>query len=333
MSVSFIFPFALLLLLLVPMLWLLTLLVPRRLPRPHFYGSLITRSLLITLLVGALAGAQLVTSEHAITTVFLVDASDSVSPSLRAQAGSFVQAAAAMHPGDQAGIVVFGENALVERAPNETRPLSQIEAIPVVARTNIEEALQLGLALFPADTQKRLVLLSDGGQNVGDASKAAQLAAARHIPISFVDLSAASDGEVLVADLRAPTSARLGQEITITAIVGSTLDQTAKLRLFNGDRLLAEQYTGLKVGTNTATFTVAAAGRGFQRYRLEVAAERDSRPQNNQAEALVRIDSAPRILIVEGQPGEAADFAHALAVDQIAADTVAPAAMPTDLTA
>ena len=41
------------------------------------------------------------------------------------------------------------------------RPCTELNR---AARTNIAEALNLALALFPADTQKRIVLLSDGGE-------------------------------------------------------------------------------------------------------------------------------------------------------------------------
>src|SRR5262245_42958566 len=117
MHLSFIFPLALWLLVLLVPLWWLTLSVPRRLTRSRLWASLLLRTALISTLVFALAGTQLVRRVDRLTTVFLIDSSDSVAPSARGQAEAFVQdALKTMHPGDQAAIVVFGENALVERA-------------------------------------------------------------------------------------------------------------------------------------------------------------------------------------------------------------------------
>ena len=332
MRLSFIYPAALTLLVLLPLLWAIGLLVPRRLSPVRFWSSLTTRSLLLAALVGSLAGAQIVRNVDNLTTVFLLDASDSVSPSLRARGEVFIQnALQSMRQEDQAAVIVFGENALVERVPSPERALGRLESIPVVARTNIQEAIQLGMALFPADTQKRIVLLSDGGQNLGDARDAARLAAIRSIPSRYIDLSVANDGEVLLSELRAPTSARIGQQVELVATIESTFAEPARLRLFSGENLLAEQQVDLAIGQNQFSFAVNADSQGFQRFRVEVETARDSRAQNNQSEALVRVDGVPRVLIVEGTPGEGRNFADALGAAGVEASTVAPDAMPADL--
>ncbi|HEU4322154.1 MAG TPA: hypothetical protein VFS21_03310, partial [Roseiflexaceae bacterium] len=80
MRLSFVFPAALLLLLLLIPLWALALALPRRLAPWRFWSSLGLRSALIAALVLALAGTQLVRETDRQTTVFLIDSSDSVSP-------------------------------------------------------------------------------------------------------------------------------------------------------------------------------------------------------------------------------------------------------------
>jgi Mg-chelatase subunit ChlD len=109
----------------------------------------------VVALIGAIAGTQLVRRVDDLTTVFLLDSSDSVSPQERTRAEGFIQAALqTMQRDDQAAIVMFGENALVERAPSIDQALSRLQSVPVTARTDIGEAINLGLALVPAQTQK-----------------------------------------------------------------------------------------------------------------------------------------------------------------------------------
>jgi hypothetical protein len=208
MRLSFIFPAALWLFALLLPLWWLALAVPRRLSTPRFWASLLTRTAIVSTLIFAISGAQLIRATDRLTTVFLIDSSDSISPSARGQAEAFVQdALKAMRPGDQAAVVVFGENALVERAPSDTATLGRISSTPVAGRTNLQDAVQLGLALLPADSQQRLVLLSDGGENQGNALEGSSLAAARGVPISFVDFNTSGSGpEALVSALDAPTN-------------------------------------------------------------------------------------------------------------------------------
>ena len=332
--ISFIFPTALWLLVLLLPLWALALLVPRRLSPARFWGSLVLRTALIASLVLALAGTQIERSVDDLTTVFLIDSSDSVSPSALGQAEAFVQESLkAMHSGDRAAVVVFGENALVERAPGQERTLGKLISAPVAARTNIQEAVQLGLALLPADTQKRLVLLSDGGENSGQAMEAARVARARGVPIDYVDLSVPSGGsEALLASLDAPTNVRLGQAFELVATIESNVAQPARLRIFGDDQVLLEQNVQLQTGSNRFSLKVDAKGQGFQRFRAQIEPQNDVRAQNNQAEAIVRIGGAARALLIEGQPGDGTNLKDALAAAGVTADTIAPKAAPADLT-
>jgi Mg-chelatase subunit ChlD len=334
MHVSFLFPNALWLLLLLAPLWALALAAPRRLSVARFWGSLLLRSALIAALVLSLAGARL---EHAVddlTTVFLIDSSDSVSPSARGQAEAFVQEALkTMRQDDRGAVVVFGENALVERAPSPERTLGHLSSAPIAARTNIQDAVQLGLALLPADTEKRLVLLSDGGENSGQALEAARVATARGVPIDYVDLSGpASGSEALIASLDAPSNVRVGQEFELVATIESNLAQPARLRIFSDDQVLLEQNVQLQPGTNRFSLKVSAKGQGFQHYRAQIEPQNDVRAQNNQAESIVRVGGAARVLLIEGQPGEGRNLQDALAAANVSADLIAPDAAPADLT-
>jgi Mg-chelatase subunit ChlD len=335
MHISFIFPHALWLLLVLIPLWVLALAAPRRLSAVRFWGSLLLRTALVAALVLALAGARLVRGVDELTTVFLIDSSDSVSASSRGQAEAFVQEALrAMRQDDRAAVVVFGENALVERAPSDQRTLGQLNSVPVAARTNIQEAMQLGMALLPADTEKRLVLLSDGGENSGHALEAARIAAARGIPIDYVDLSAPAGGsEALIAGLDAPTGVRTGQTFQLVATVESNVAQPARLRIFGDQQLLHEQNVQLQPGQNRFSLEVEAKGQGFKHYRAQIEPQNDVRAQNNQIETVVRVGGAARVLLIEGQPGEGRNLKDALAAANVTADAVAPNAAPADLTA
>jgi uncharacterized membrane protein len=333
LRLSFIYPnFLWLLLLLVP-LWLITLKVPRRLAPWRFCGSLALRTLLVLLLVLSLAGTQLVYGVDTITTVFLVDSSDSIPTSARAQSEQFVRNALDhMRADDQAAVVIFGENALVERAPNSTPALGQFSSTPIVERTDIEEAIQLGLALFPAESQKRLVLLSDGGENTGRALEAARLAAAGNIPIDIVDLTLPEDaGEALVASLDAPTHARIGQEVTLDVLVESTTEQTAQVRILADQEVIVDQTQELVAGQNRFSVTAPSDEPGFRRYEVEIIPEHDNRQENNRAAALVQVQGPPQVLLVASQPDEARNLEDALTSANIQAETVTPHLMPIDM--
>ena len=77
---------------------------------------------------------------------------------------------------DRAGVVVFGRDAAVEIPPfDDNVQLEQtIESVVDPEYTNLAAAMKLAQALFPEDAAKRIVLMSDGNQNLGNAVEQAQ---------------------------------------------------------------------------------------------------------------------------------------------------------------
>lgn len=333
MRLSFVYPEALWLLVLLPGVAFLGLMGRHRISPARRWISLLLRLSILCAIVLGLAGAQTVRPVDELTTIFLLDLSDSVSVEERARAEQFTRLSLQrMRPGDQAGIVVFGENALVERLPSGERRLDRITSVPGGTRTNIAEAIQLGLALFPDDAQKRLVLMSDGQQNMGDARTQADLAAARGIGIDVVPLAPPTgDAEVVFANLHAPSGVRVGQRFELTAVVASTVSTTGRLRVFGDDRPLYERAVQLSPGLNRFAISLTAEEPGFRRYRAQIETPDDTRPQNNQAAAFSIVHGPPRVLIVAGAAEDAAALVSALEAAQLNPTLITPASLPGDL--
>jgi Mg-chelatase subunit ChlD len=331
-SLSFITPAALALLLLLPALWALALLAPRRLARWRFWSSLLVRSAMLVALVLALAGAQLIRPVRELTTVFLVDSSDSVAPAQRERALRYVNdALATMPPGDRAAVVVFGENALVERAPSDVNVVGRINSAPVTTRTNIQDAVQLGLALLPAETQKRMVLISDGGENAGRAADAARLAELRGVPLDIVTLPSERGPDVLVSALNAPGTAREGQEVTLGVLVSSTYETQGLLQVFVDGRPAGERQVSIAPGQTTFDVRVPAGEAGFRRLEVRVEAEGDAEAQNNRVAAFTEVQGPPRVLVIASDAERAGNLRDALTASGVRVDLRAPEQAPASL--
>ncbi|HIE38037.1 MAG TPA: VWA domain-containing protein [Anaerolineae bacterium] len=333
MTISFIYPTA---------LWLLALALPlaglalagrRRPTRARFWAGLGIRLLLLASLVLALAGTQVRRPVDRLTVVFVVDASDSVPAGERERAEALVrQALQAMPPGDRAAVVVFGADALVERVASEEPTLADLTSVPVTTRTNVAEALQLAMALFPQEGAKRLVLLSDGRENVGQAIEQAELAAARGIQLTYIPLRG-PEGQVeaLLEALEAPGQARQGQTVELTAVVRSTARIGATLRVFADGALIESRQVTLQEGLNRFAVPVEAEEPGFRRLKAQIVPDRDTLLQNNEASAFTVVHGPPRVLLVEGLPGEAANLLSALLAASMRVEVVAPAQVPVTL--
>src|SRR5689334_15635228 len=154
---SFSFPLALLLLLILPLVWYIGR--PRYVfRRRRDLTSLVLRTLLFTLIILALAGLQVVTAVDKLAVVFLVDASDSMGVDSREAQLEYIRQAVQTKPvEDEWGIVVFGENVSIDKPFSPVAEVPPIRSTILANNTDIAEALQAGMSLFPADAVRRIV--------------------------------------------------------------------------------------------------------------------------------------------------------------------------------
>ncbi len=272
------------------------------------------RIAIITLLVLALSGMSVVQASNRLSVVFLLDHSDSVSPDRQALQAEYVrQALASMGEGDSAGVIVFGADALVDRPVIADTTPPDLASAPNTEYTNLDEAIRLGLAITPVDTARRLVVLSDGKENLGNAEWATRLAAAHGVQIDVVPLAGAHGAEVRVDSLQAPTTVREGERVPLQIGIYSSTDTTATLTLLVDSTPLTAQTVRLTRGLNTFVQTLPPAVRGFHTYEARVEAPlADTYYENNRYSAYSLVLGKPGILVVEGHPGEGAALTAAL---------------------
>jgi hypothetical protein len=109
----------------------------------------------VLLIIFALAGFQMRTQIRRNQVLFLVDASDSITAQQKEAAIRFVNdSMRKIKPPDQAGIIVFGANAEVERFPSQARPVARFESQVNGTATNLENALRLADAVLADNFQK-----------------------------------------------------------------------------------------------------------------------------------------------------------------------------------
>jgi Ca-activated chloride channel homolog len=334
-GISFVYPQFLWLLLLIPLTAALALIGRRAFSTARLWGGLALRSLLLAFIILALAGIQLRLPSRSLTAVFVLDVSDSIPPPEQQRGERLIrEAIEAMPPGDRSAVVVFGEESLVERLASEESALSRITSVPVTTRTDIASALQLAMALFPDEGARRLVLLSDGRENLSEALRQAELAAFQQIELQYVALGEPeARTEVLVDSIEAPSNIRQGQEFNLSITIESTAPVGATMRVFSDRDLIYTQELSLTTGTNRYSIPVQNPQTGFHRFRVQVLPDADQRLQNNEASTFTIVHGPPRILLVEGTPGEGENLTAALEAGflELELSTIAPTGLPATL--
>jgi Mg-chelatase subunit ChlD len=115
--------------------------------------------------------------------MYVVDRSASVPADKAASMVAYIRGSAEKHLDpkreDRSGVIVFGQEAAVESPPlvGQAHLPARFETAVDAEATNLAAALRLAQAVFPADSAKRVVIISDGNENSGDALVQAQLLA------------------------------------------------------------------------------------------------------------------------------------------------------------
>jgi uncharacterized membrane protein len=302
--------------------------------------SLLIRLALVTLVIVGLAGIQVERAADKLAVVFLIDASDSISPSMLSAEANYVRdAAEAMGSKDQAAVIVFGADALVETPITDRLELVQIGSDPIRLNTDLAEAIRLGLALFPADTAKRLVILSDGRQTVGDAEEVARLAAATDVQIDYVVFTGAgaaqpaSGPEVLISSVDVPSTVNAGERFNLTvSLTSNRADSPIEIRVMSGGRVIHRREAVLQRGTTNEVFEVVAPGTGFIDFQIVIEPRgADTFYQNNQLSAFTQVTGPPRVLLVASDEREIETLRAVLQESGLQVDVQGPRDLPLGL--
>jgi uncharacterized membrane protein len=326
-------PFALLLLLALPLAWAIERPAGRQRWRREA-ASLALRTVLLALVVLALAGLAITQPARKVAVVFLVDHSDSVgSQNRETQRVLIGQALRSKPPEDTWGMVVFAENAAVEQQLTARDEVRAVGSLVETGDTNLAAAINTAFGMFPADSTPRIVILSDGVETQGSAIQAAERARAAGIEISHIPLERPTLPDTRVSGLGMPARVAQGQPFDVGLTVESDRPQQARLLLFLNGELLQEQSLSLEAGVNRYTFSQQINEPGFLNYTAELIVAEDAYSQNNRLSAFSQVVGQPRVLLLAESEEEVQFVRPAMEAAGYEVITLAPQRLPADTTA
>jgi uncharacterized membrane protein len=277
------------------------------------WTALVLRILILTCLVLAVAGIQWRRPIEGMNLFYALDRSDSLPSSQQEAARAYVNKSFAFKkPMDKAGVLVFGADASLEFGPNAALDLQKIQAVVGTERTDIAAAVRLGTAAFPETGQKRILLLSDGNENVGDAMAAASAANSLGVTMDVIPLGGTRGNDVSIQKLSLPNNLKKGQTFEVKIFAQADKAQTATVRLFRNDQYLDSQKVELAAGKNLFSFPQTLDQPGFYSYDIQLEAANDQIAQNNRAVNFTYVRGDPSALIVSADPAADAKLAEAL---------------------
>ncbi len=258
------------------------------------------RIAIIVSLIFALAGAQWVKHSRESMVVFAVDMSESVPPSEQARAFDFIKEALKYRRGhDHAALVVFGRDCSVESEnllqPGQVRSTS----LPVPTHTDISSALRLSLGLLSPEAAGRVVLFSDGNENVGSAMDQVLFAQAGKVPVEVVPLQARAARDVLVREVSAPADVRRNEPFPLRTTLEATQPTDARVTVLADDKPILRRDLALAAGRTTLRLPVSLPGQ-----RLHPPRRAGGKPAGREP----REQSRPRLRACQVEPPPADRF-------------------------
>lgn len=313
-------PWFLLLFALLPFIWVYSFNSLAGLGRFRRWFAILLRSAVLTLLVCALAQMQWQQKTDRLTVIYLLDQSESIPVEQRdlmlQYAAKEVRQNRRKNTNDMAGVIIFGTTAKIECAPfdGDIPTIGEIESDFDLNRdkTSIESALKLARASFPEGTARRVVIITDGNENIGDSLSVAQSMSEDGIGINVLPINRLASDDVAVEKIVLPSELRRGQEFEARVVVNNqTTDPDSdpvKGRLVltptskNSDLPVIEHEVSLKPGKNIIGFQHKIEQASVFTFEAKFVPDDDKADlikQNNRATAFSHVRGKGRVLLIE----------------------------------
>lgn len=278
------------------------------------------RTAVLVLLVLALAETQMVRTSQKLAVIYLLDQSVSIPEPQRRAMADYVNADIKKHrraaTDDLAGVIIFGRDAAVEQPPDDEN--IQIKRAPEARietdHTNIAGALKLAMASFPQDAARRVVLVTDGNENQGDALDQARQMAEAGVGVDVVPVRYAARADVAVERISIPPDVNRGQPFDVRVVLNNTATPTADSngtvkgkveitrKTADGEKILATQPVELEPGKRVFSLREEIDTPDFYTYEGRFIPDdpaQDAVMANNRATTFTHVRGQGQVLLIE----------------------------------
>lgn len=340
-SISFQEPWWLVLLAFVPVVWVLS---RRSLGALGGWRAVIAntlRSLVLTGVILALASPQWNRFSENVSVAYLLDQSDSIPLEYRSEmlryVSNNVERFRREAKGDRAAVIVFGREAAVEVPPVAFAPNSRnIESNVDPTATNLADSLAKAAALLPNSSARRVVLVTDGNQNLGTAARQAQQLMQAGIGVDVVPAPTGTTQDVAVESVAAPSATKKDQPLEARVVLNNqgvdARPSKGKLRIVRksgrSEEAIAEEALTLPVGKSVFAFRETPTESDFYVYEARFIPDdprTDRYKANNLATGFTDVRGKGRVLLLEDylHRGEFDTLVESLRNEGIEIDVVA----------
>src|SRR5262245_44948913 len=320
-------------LLLIPYLWWVRRNSAMDLSPKHLRLSTILRCAIVAGLVFALMQPVLYKSSSAISTVYLLDVSNSVPAGAIKDAIAWITKTNDAGRPDHAQFVAFGSNSMsfdtVEQLRNVKVSTEGRKGAIDQSETDLAGALDRALRSFAPNHLKRAVLISDGNENSGDLAGALARLNRENAHVYTTPLESRVHRDVWVETIMAPPSVTADEQFPVEVHVFAQSPTSGTVELKKGNETLGSKKVQLEQGLNRIGFETRVKDEtSTVVLTASVNAANDSFAENNAFLQPVVVNGRPRILYVESHEPSVQYLKKGMESEGLLVDVASPEQLP-----
>lgn len=267
-------------------------------------GALIMKAAAISAVLLALSEPTLTVYESKMAVAVLVDTSASISPEDLEQGSSLATRIEAARRRNWTQVIPFARASRTPEPGERDKGWKLNYTSGVQGRgTNIEASVREAIASLPPGRVPRLVLISDGRENLGSVARAAWQARQLGIPIDTIPLAGRPKPDLRLESVTLPAEAFTGERVPIDIAVSSPRQARATVEISAESKKLGSSPVTLEPGTNQLRVHATLSTPGAIDLSGAIRADGLGEARFGQALSLRR----PRVLFVSQDPAGTED--------------------------
>ncbi|RKD21433.1 Putative glutamine amidotransferase [Caminicella sporogenes DSM 14501] len=289
------------------------------------------RLTIIACLICAFFNVKWIATPHYTTTVFLVDMSLSAEEHKKEIEDYINRQLLKKKARDKIAVITFGKEPMIEVPISKDIKEVRLETKPNPLFTNIEEALSFTADYFPLNTNKRIVLFTDGYENMGNVYEEVLKLKSQNINLYIYPLKNKLNADFQITAINMPHYVYRGARVSAEVVIDATSDGEGLFRLYSSGNKIIEKHIKVQRGKNTFLFKVLMQDVGNIKYTGEIEFKEDTNPENNFINvSTMVIDDKPNVLIV-GNREDAKNVENLLDSLHIHKECYTPSRVPSSI--
>ncbi|MBF8982528.1 VWA domain-containing protein [Lutibacter sp. B2] len=267
-------------------------------PKKKFWTWIVLRVLGVICIALVLMKAEMVLTSQNTTTLFLVDRSLSVDQN-KSEIEEYINAQIKDEKSkDSIGVITFGKEPMIELPISKEVKTVRLETKLDAEFTNIQKALEFAINYFPENKNKKLVIFTDGKENMGDCTDVVNVLKDENVNMMIYPLKSKKRNDVQLTNLHIPANIHKGERVPITVTIDSNIITDGTLYLFNGNEKIVQKELKVKSGVNNFEFIIAINRNGSIDLRGEIKFKGDTNLKNNIFTKTIIGKEQPKILVL-----------------------------------